>query len=93
VAERLGVKPARISYESTGKRHRMTISDIAELDISAVDGRDGSVVTIGNLPVGLHTSDTRVVAKSNRLTYRDLGFNWSLSGKNGNYSTFVYSPT
>jgi hypothetical protein len=40
-----------------------------------------------------HTSDTRVVARSNRMTFRDLGFSWNLSGKNGNYSTFLYSPS
>jgi hypothetical protein len=33
------------------------------------------------------------VAKSDRMTFRDLGFSWNLSGKNGNYSTFLYSPS
>lgn len=93
VAERLGVKAARIEYEGAGKRHRMTVSGLGELDITAIEGKGGGEVTIGNLPIAFHTSEERVVAKSSRLTYRDFGFDWNITGKNGNYSDFLYVPS
>ena len=91
VGERLGVKAVPIAYEASGKRHKMTIPGLSEHEIVAVEGRGGADVTINNLPVGQHTSNARVVAKSTVLKYRDHGLNWALSGKNGFYSTFAYS--
>jgi len=91
VGERLGVKVARIEYEANGKRRRITMPRLADADITAISGRDGADVTLNNLAPGIHTSATRVVAKSTRLTYQDNGFDWNISGKNGNYSEFTYS--
>jgi len=31
-----------------------------------------------------------VVARSKRLSYRDYGYEWEISGKNGFYSAFHY---
>jgi hypothetical protein len=91
VAERFGVKAVPIEYDASGKRHKMTIPGLSEHEIVAVEGRDGSDVTINNLNPSHHTGNYRVVAKSNVFKYNDHGLNWALSGKNGFYSTFVYS--
>jgi hypothetical protein len=91
VGERFGVKAVPIEYEATGKRRKMAIPGLSEHEIVAVEGRGGADVTINNLPVSDHTSDARVVAKSTVLKYHDHGLGWALSGKNGSYSTFLYS--
>ena len=92
VGERLGVKAVPMEYEATGKRRRMVIPGLAEVDVVAIEGRGGADVTISNLRVSLHTSESRVVAKSTRLMYSDYGSNWELSGKNATYSNFIYFP-
>ena len=92
VGERLGVKVVPIQYEATGKRRRMVIPALAEVDVVAIEGRGGADVTIANLSVSQHTSETRVVAKSTRLMYRDYGSSWEIAGKNATYSNFVYFP-
>jgi len=92
VGERLGVKAVPMQYEATGKRRRMVIPALAEVDVVAIEGRGGADVTITNLPVSQHTSEARVVAKSTRLMYRDYGSNWEIAGKNATYSNFVYFP-
>ena len=45
---------------------------------------------IANLPFCVVPGIPAVAARSKRLTYRDYGYAWEISDKNGFYSTFAY---
>jgi hypothetical protein len=90
VGEVLGVKAVPIDYRAEGKRHSIAIKGLADLEIEAVPGQDGAEVTITAPPFCVVPGIPSVVAKSKRLSYRDYGYQWELSDRNGFYSAFAY---
>lgn len=86
----LGVKSVRIDYEAKGKQRLMRIPKISEVEIEALQGQGGELVTLQNLPFTAVPNQTTVVAKSRKLSFHDHGLDWNLSEKNGFYSPFVY---
>jgi hypothetical protein len=90
LGEVLGVKPAAIDFRAEGKRRSMTIDSLAAMEIEAVPGAGDAEVTIANLPFCVVPGIPAVAARSKRLTYRDYGYAWEISDKNGFYSTFAY---
>jgi hypothetical protein len=90
VGEVLGVKAVPIDYRAEGKRRSVSINGLADLEIKAVPGQDGAEVTIAGPPFCVVPGIPPVVAKSKRLSYRDYGYQWELSDRNGFYSAFAY---
>ena len=90
VGQVLGVKSVPIDYRAEGKRRSLRIPDLAEAEIEALAGQGGVEVTVSNHPVCVAPGYPAVVAKSKRLSYRDHGFQWEVSEKNGYYSPFSY---
>ena len=90
IGEILGVKAASIEYFARSRRRRMTIHGLAEIDIEGVPGQRGAEVTIADMPFCTVPGIPAVVAKSKRLSYRDFGFRWEITQKNGYYSQFTY---
>jgi hypothetical protein len=90
VGEVLGIKSVAIDYHAEEKRRRMRLADIAEAEIEALAGQGGADITINNHPLCIAPGHPAVVAKSQRLRYRDHGLQWELSEKNGYYSPFTY---
>ena len=90
VGQVLGVKSVAIDYRAEGKRRSLRIPDLAEAEIEALAGQGGAEVTVSNHPVCVAPGYPAVVAKSKRLSYRDHGFQWEVSEKNGYYSAFSY---
>jgi hypothetical protein len=90
VGEVLGVKAVPIDYRAEGKRRSISIKGLAELEIEAVTGQNGAEVTIADAPFCIVPGIPSVVAKSKRLSYRDYGYQWELSDRNGFYSAFAY---
>ncbi|HKZ93830.1 MAG TPA: DUF1326 domain-containing protein [Candidatus Bathyarchaeia archaeon] len=90
IGQVLGVKSVDIKYELNGKKRSLSIPNIAEAEIEALAGQDGSEVTIKNHPLTAVPGEPAVVAKSKRLSYHDYGLKWELSEKNGFYSPFRY---
>lgn len=90
VDEVLGVKPAAITYRKNGRQRHLQINGIAEVAIAGMGGQGDADVTLHNNPITVAPGYPAVAAKSETLTYRDYGFDWSLSGKNGFYSPFAY---
>lgn len=91
IAEVLGVKPVPIRYEEQGKKRRLSIPGIAESEIAALAGQGDADVTISNHPFTAVPGFPAVVAKSTRMTYKDHGFDWDITEKNGFYSPFAYA--
>lgn len=88
----LGVKHVPMTYEAAGKERHLTMSDLAEVRIRAIDGIAGGEATISNPPLCVAPSHPSVVAKSEVYRYHDHGFHWEFSGRNSYYSPFVYHP-
>jgi hypothetical protein len=90
IGEVLGVKPAAIQYSASGKQRSVTIANIAEAEIEALEGQGGALVTITNHPFTAVPGEPAVVGTSKRMKFNDHGISLDISGKNGFYSAFAY---
>jgi hypothetical protein len=90
IGEVLGITNVPIEYETNGKNRRLKIGDVGETEVEAIQNSDGADVTINNPPLGLAPGYPIGVAKSKKLSYKDYGLEWEISGKNGFYSPFTY---
>ena len=88
--EVLGVKTVSMNYRTEGKRRSLSIPSLAEMEIEAVTGLDGGEATMSNMPFCVAPGYPSVLAKSKKFTYRDHGYGWEFSDKNGFYSAFSY---
>jgi len=86
----LGVKPVSITYQAKGKERTMRIPNIAEMEVAAIEGQGGKLVTLENVPLTAVPNQTTVVAKSKKLSFHDHNMNWNITGKNGFYSPFSF---
>jgi len=91
IGEFLGVKIADIVCSGTGKNRSLSIPGIADAEIEAISGQADGETTISGHPLAIAPGYPLVVAKSKRMHYRDHGFNWEITQKNGYYSPFTYS--
>ncbi len=90
VSEVLGVKAVPIAFEADGKKRRLRIEGIAEVDMEGIEGQEGAEVTVANHPLPIAPGHPGVVAKSSKLTYADHGINWEFTEKAGLFSPFTY---
>ena len=90
IGEVMGVKAVPIQYSANGKERSLRIPNIAEIDIEALQGQGGSLVTIDHHPFTPVPGQTAVVSTSKRLNIHDHGISLELNGKNGFYSPFAY---
>jgi hypothetical protein len=90
-SEILGVRSVPIEFSVDGKHKSLKISNVAELDISAIDGGNGKEVTIHNMPLAVAPTHPSVVHKSNRVQFSDFGQKQNVSGTSGFSSPFMYS--
>ena len=90
VGKVLGVKAAAIEYRAKGKQRSMAIPGVAAAEIEALLGQGEAEVTIRNQPIAVAPGIPTVVARSKKLSYRDYGYDWEISGQNGFSSDFHY---
>jgi hypothetical protein len=90
IGEVMGVKPVPIEFSASGKERSMRIPQIAEADITALEGQGGALVTIDNHPFTPVPGHPAVVSTSKKLKFTDHGISVNVSGKNGFYSAFAY---
>ena len=90
VGEVLGIKSAPITFEANGKQRKLSIAELAAVEIEGIQDQAGADVSITNPPMGIVPGATITVAKSTNLNYNDYGLLWEISGKNGFYSPFAY---
>jgi hypothetical protein len=90
IGEVMGVKPAPIQYSASGKQRSLRIPSITEVEIEALQGQGGELVTINNHPFTPVPGQPAVVSTSKRLNVNDYGISLDISGKNGFYSAFAY---
>jgi len=90
ISKVLGVKSAEIAYRVDGRKRHMTIRDIGESEIEALQGAGGADVTISNHPLGIAPGHPATVSRSKQLKFRDHGYSLDLSGRTGHFSSFTY---
>jgi hypothetical protein len=86
----LGVKSAEITYHADGRKRRMTIRDVGESEIEALEGARGADVTVSNHPLAIAPGHPSIVSRSKQLKFRDHGYTLDLSGRTGQFSPFSY---
>ncbi len=90
IGEVMGVKAVPIEYLANGKTRSLRIPDLAEVEIEAMEGQGGELVTINHHPFTPVPGQAAVVSTSKRLNIHDHGIALEISGKNGFYSPFAY---
>ncbi len=86
----LGLKSAEISFQNTAKGRRMTIGDVGESEIEAIEGAGGANTIISNHPLGIAPGHPSIVSRSKQLKFHDHGYTIDLTGKSGQFSPFTY---
>jgi hypothetical protein len=81
----LGVKSARMDFRVEGKKRSLTIPGIAEIRSEALAGPGGDT-QLTNPSFGITPSVT--VGRSSKLSLKDYGWDWNLSGGNSFMSPF-----
>jgi hypothetical protein len=90
IGEVLGVSSVPIDFKSEGKRRTLRVGTVGEADIEGIGGATGADVTVNNHPLCIAPGYPAVVARSKALRYKDHGYQWTLSDRNGLYSPFMY---
>lgn len=88
----LGVKKVPMTYEALGKERRLSLADVGEMQVRAIEGIAGGEATISNPLLCVVPSHPSVVANSKTYWYRDYDFDWEFSGRNAYFSPFEYHP-
>jgi len=89
ISEQLPPKAAQMDLVAEGKRRRMVLSGLGEIDETALQGAGGADVIVHNAP--LAAVPTITIAKSARVSLHDQGFNFDFSDKSGFFSNFWYA--
>jgi hypothetical protein len=92
--EILGIKQSTIEFGVAGRHRWLRINDSLELDIEGIKGADQDrEALITNPAFSAVPGSDLVVARSTKNSYKDFGFEWNNSGKNGFYCKFKYSSS
>jgi len=90
VATRLPTRLVPIRFETDGRRRRAAIPGVLDVEIEGLEGADGAgEVWLDNVR---HFAARRLaVARATRSAYRDHGWDWNHTGRNGHYAAFAWS--
>ena len=91
VGELLGVAKADISFTAADGSRSIKVGDNFEMTIEAAKGQGGGDMTVSGHALAIAPGFPAVLGRSKSLTYNDHGYNWSYSGKSGQFSPFQYS--
>jgi hypothetical protein len=92
IGEVKGVANAGIEFIKDGRRRRLRIPSIAEMEIQALQGAEpNQEPQILNPALYGAAGFDPVIARTIHNTYRDHGFQWDNSGRNAFYSRFTYA--
>jgi len=89
IGEVLGVKSAAIDIQARDGQRSLRIADVAQAEIEGITDAGGVETTISHSPLNL-VGQPLVAAKSKQVSYRDHGFEWEISGRNGFFAPFTY---
>ena len=90
VTRRLPTRVVSIEFGIEGRRRWARIPDVLDVEIEGIEGRQpGTESWIDNVR---HPVSTRLAAaRALRSSYRDHGWSWNNTGRNGHYSSFSWT--
>jgi hypothetical protein len=78
-----------IEFAKQGRRRSAKIAGVLDVEIEGIEGRDGSESWLDNVK---HLVSSRLAAATaTRSSYRDHGFAWDNTGRNGHYAAFEWT--
>ena len=87
---RLPTRVVPIEFGKEGRRRWASIPGILDVEIEGIEGRDGKTETwLDN--VRHFVSGRLAAAKATRSSFRDHGFAWNNTGRNGHYASFEWT--
>lgn len=92
VSELMGVKSAKIEFTESGKKHHLSIKDVAENEMYSLEGEDGTEVIVSNHPLAVSPTHPVVISKTKNLTFKDYDVDWTESETVGLSAAFSYQP-
>jgi hypothetical protein len=88
IAEMLGIKYVPITFRVEGNTRHLEVPGIMEMNVEGVEGVPGRIMQITN---ALHPANTTLaLALGTKTVYKDHGFNWDNTGKNGHFAPFEW---
>ncbi len=91
VEEVVGERHVGITYRAEGRSKSLAIPDIADMEMSDIEGKEAGPVKIVNSPMGVVSRVAKTVSRSSVLHYSDYDMHWEISDKNGYHSPFDYA--
>jgi hypothetical protein len=90
--KRLPTRVVPIEFGKDGRRRWARIPDVLDIAIEGIEGRQGEAeVWLENVR---HPVSSRLAAaRASRGSYRDHGFQWNNTGRNGHYSNFEWAAS
>ena len=93
IGEVMGIKSVPIEFAAEGKRRRLRIPALLEIEIEGVSGSNAQKESVLINPgFTIAPGYDPIIARSTKHTYNDHGLEWDNSGRNGFYSRFKYEP-
>jgi len=90
IGEVIDVRSTAVEFRAEGKRRHLRIANVGDFAIEAMAGQGDREVTVEGHPLAVSPGHPAVVARSGHLTYRDHGYDWDISERNGFFSPFAY---
>lgn len=85
----LPTRAVPIEFTKQGRRRSARIPGVLDVEIEGIEGRDGSESWLDNVK---HFVSSRLAAATAlRSSYRDHGFVWNNTGRNGHYASFDWT--
>lgn len=89
-SERLPTRVVAIEFGAEGRRRWARIPEVLEVEIEGIEGARGADSETWLDNVRHFVSDRLAAAKAVRGSFRDHGFEWDNSGRNGHYAPFTW---
>jgi hypothetical protein len=91
IAEVLGVRPARITFEKgANARFHFEVDGAAVTDIAPIEGQGGGTVEIKGHPLAISPGEPVTASRASRLKINDYGITCEAAGRNGFFAPFAY---
>lgn len=91
IAQVLGVRPARISFEKgANARFRFEVDGAASTAIAPIEGQGGGTVEIKGHPLGISPGEPATISRASHLKINDYGITCDIAGRNKFFAPFTY---
>lgn len=90
IGEMVGASSVPMQYRNDGRKCSLSIKGVADTEIDAIDGQGGQPATVQGHPLCIAPGKAATVARSERFSFTDHGWDWTFSGRSGLMSEFAY---